>query len=149
MSLSLDQLAHEIDVLKKYNKLYYAGQTYNGVLLDITSSIGGTFEQGIFRPYKTNNGDMFLDFNFTFISAANGVYYYITGITWKSIAPNTLLQPITTWSNTTTANFYPAQAYANQNSNSIFFAQWFVACTMAGFNGHMVQLNSWPTWADA
>jgi hypothetical protein len=82
--MDLSQLAHEIEVLKNNNKNYIGGNTYNGVLLNVTGT-GSVLQAGSyarFRPYRLNDGTLMMQFNIrnVFTGAVTNNHVYISGI---------------------------------------------------------------------
>jgi hypothetical protein len=148
MSLDLSAMAHEIDAINKNGiplKPYLAGQTYNGVLLQVTGVNGFVIDYGIFIPQKMSDGSYWLYINIVWTSnpAGNGGIT-IAGITfYNTPSGNWQYIPCMGWSSPP----YPACGLVPANNNIINVYSLSSNSTNYGING-TVRLQSKPTWMD-
>jgi len=125
------------------NYQYIAGNTYNGVALNVTA-INGTLVRGIFIPYLMLDGTWRLKFNFhmTFSPATgSGTIFTIAGVVFKNTSNYYQACSCETASNTQNSGF------CTPNTGELSGQTSGAGSAAMGLSGDL-ELESKPTWLD-
>jgi hypothetical protein len=130
----------EVGLVKDW-KQYVAGNTYNGVALDVTG-VNWTTTRATFVPYQTYDGTYRLKFNMygTFSVATAASSIGISGISFRSV----IYQAVSANHTDSSSVFVTAQT--SPSSTVIIIAAGAARSTYA-ISGD-VELNGKPTWMD-
>lgn len=150
MSISVEDLAHEITMLRASIpapvKAYHVGGTYNGVTISLTGTMGYSCSDSWLIPQIMPDGTMTIDIvmvgTTSGMTANNNYTVLVSGIDWS------------------THNYFAGTCYNISQGNGVnFIASIFTNTILVQPSGSAgsgntisiairLPITAWPTWAD-